>query len=328
MSPLAEEAPLEPDLRIIDAHHHIYDRPGVHYLADELIADLERGHTIEATVYVQARSHYRLDGPEALRPVGETEFASEIARTRSQRSALCAAIVGFADLMAGTDVQSVLEAHIAADPLRFRGVRHITAWDADPFLSNPAYPAWPGMVSDSRFRAGFATIAKLGLTFEAWLYFHQLADLTALAQAFPETGIVVDHCGGVLGAGRYAGMQDEVRDLWAANMRELARCPNVSVKLGGLGMAICGLGFDREPEAADSASLARAWTPWMEPLIEWFGAERCMFESNFPADRISYTYVAGWNAMKKIAASASEGEKADLFRNTAARFYRLAGKES
>ena len=325
MSPDLHEAPLDADLPIIDAHHHLYDRPGIRYLADELIADLESGHNVEATVYVQARWRYRADGPEAFRPVGETEFASEIARTRSQGADLCAGIVGFVDLTRGNPVQAVLEAHVAADPERFRGVRHITAWDEDASLWNPAYPAWPGMLADASFREGFAEVGRLGLTFDAWLYFHQVAELTELAQAFPYTRIVVDHCGGVLGAGRYAGLQDDVRDLWAANMRNLARCPNVSVKLGGLGMAVCGLGFDRNLAAAGSDELARAWRPWMEPLIEWFGAKRCMFESNFPADRVSHDYVVGWNAMKRIAASASENEKADLFRNTACRFYGLHG---
>ena len=326
MSARPDEAALDPDLRIVDAHHHLYDRPGVRYLADELIADLERGHRVEATVYVQARTGYRTGGPEAFRPVGETEYASEIARTRSRGFALCAAIVGFADLTAGASAQAVLEAHIAADPLRCRGVRQISCWDPDPSLVNPVYPAAPDMLSDTRFREGFAALGKLGLTFDAWLYFHQIPHLTALARTYPETGVVIDHCGGVLGVGRYEATPDEVRGRWAANMRDLARCPNVYVKLGGLGMAISGFGFDRNPETAGSEALVRAWKPWMEPLIEWFGPGRCMFESNFPADRISYGYVSGWNAFKRIAASASEDDKADLFRNTASRFYRLGSQ--
>jgi predicted TIM-barrel fold metal-dependent hydrolase len=184
------------------------------------------------------------------------------------------------------------------------------------------------MLEDSSFRAGFAGLAKLSLTFDAWLYFHQIPSLTALAKAFPGTGIVANHCGGVLGVGRYAAKRNEVRERWAANMRVLSECPNVYVKLGGLGMPIAGLGFDRDATVADSAALARAWTPWIDPLIEWFGAGRCMFESNFPADKISYGYVAGWNAMKRIAASASKTEKADLFWGTASRFYRLVGEHS
>jgi predicted TIM-barrel fold metal-dependent hydrolase len=316
----APEPALDPQQRIVDAHHHLYDRPGARYLVDEFLADLRGGHRVEATVYVQARHAYRPAGPELLKPVGETEFASAVARTRSGSVSLCAGIVGFADLGAGAAAHATLDAHLAADPLRFRGVRQIACWDADASLTNPAYPATHGLLAEPRVREGFAGLAPRGLTFDAWLYFPQLPHLASLARAFPGTGIVMNHCGGVLGVGRYAARRDEVRTLWLAHMRALAQCPNVCVKLGGLGMATTGLDLPHRP---DSAILAEAWTPWMEPLIEAFGTRRCMFESNFPADRVSYDYAVGWNAMKRIASRLSDSEKADLFWRTASRFYRL-----
>jgi L-fuconolactonase len=314
------EAALDPDQIVVDAHHHLYERPGLRYLAEEFRADLAGGPRVRATVYVQARHGYRRDGPERLRPVGETEFASGVARADPS---LCAGIVGFAELSAGAAAHETLDAHMAAEPERFRGVRQIACWDEDASLVNPAYPAPPDMLDDAKFREGLAGLAPRGLTFDAWLYFPQIPKLIALAQAFPGVGIVMNHCGGVLGVGRYAAAADEVRAVWSANTRALAQCPNVVVKLGGLGMPICGLGFDRVAARPDSRALAQAWRPWMEPLIEAFGSARCMFESNFPVDRMSYDYGVGWNAMKRIASSASQDEKADLFWRTAARVYRL-----
>jgi L-fuconolactonase len=317
------ELAVDPEQRIVDAHHHLYDRPGVCYLADALLADLDAGHRVEATVYVQARHAYRPNGPEILKPVGETEFASEVARTRSSADvALCAGVVGFADLSAGAAAYAALDAHVAADEARFRGVRQIACWDADGSLLNPAYPATETLLGESRFREGFAGLASRGLSFDAWLYFPQIPHLIALARAFPDVRIVMDHCGGVLGSGRYANSA-ETRTFWASNMRDLAQCPNVFMKLGGLGMPTAGLGFDAAPRRVGSLTLAEAWRPWMEPLIEAFGTRRCMFESNFPADRVSYDYVVGWNAMKRIAEGASADERADLFWRTASRFYRL-----
>jgi predicted TIM-barrel fold metal-dependent hydrolase len=242
---------------------------------------------------------------------------------------LCAAIVGFADLGLGDAVRPVLEAHIAAaggaaaTGGRFRGIRHIAAWDSDPALLNPAYPTSEDMLATPEFRTGFAHLATLGLSFDAWLFFHQLPRLAALARAFPHTPIVLNHCGGIVGIGRHAGRRDEVFTLWSDGLRELATCPNVMVKLGGLGMALSGFGFEARERAPSSAELAAAWRPWMEGCIEAFGPARCMFESNFPADKVSYSYGVGWNAMKRIAAGASADQKADMFWRSAARFYRL-----
>lgn len=319
------EEPLEPGQRIIDAHHHLYDRPGNRYLLDDLLADVRSaGHDVRATVFVQARSMLREHGPEAMKPVGETEFAAAAAaRCASQgRVQACAAIVGQADLCLGDDVRPVLEAHVEAGGGRFRGVRHIAAWDPDGSLLNAAYPTTEDLLASPELRAGLAHLAALGLSFDAWILFPQLPRLAALARAFPEQAIVLNHCGGVVRTGRHAGHNDEVFAAWSSGLREVAACPNVMVKLGGLGMPLSGFGFDAA-QSPSSEELAQAWRPWIETCIEAFGPARCMFESNFPADRGSYAYGTGWNAMKRLVAGASRDEKDDLFWRSATRFYRL-----
>ena len=324
-----QEEILDPAQVIIDPHHHLWDRPGWRYLLADILADLGSGHDVRATVFVQARAAYRAEGPEELKPVGETEFANAAAEAcTGDMPRVCAGIVGFADLTRGAAVRPVLEAHVAAaggPGGRFRGIRHIATWDPDPALLNPAYLPSEDMLASDAFRAGFAELAPLGLSFDAWLYFHQIPRLVELARAFPQTPIVLDHVGGVLGIGRYAGRRDEVFAEWLTLMRELASCPNVWVKLGGLGMRLPGYGFEELKVAPSSTVLAASWKPWMESCIDLFGSGRCMFESNFPVDKGSFGYVAGWNAFKRLAAGAGAAEKADLFWRSAARFYRLPG---
>lgn len=322
------EPPLDPDLPIIDAHHHLWDRPGWRYLLDELLADIrEGGHRIVATGFMQAQAMLRADGPPELRTVGETEFANGVAAMAASGTygptRACAWIVGQADLRLGAAVEAVLEAHILAGGGRFRGVRHITVWDADASLMNPLSAGPPGVLGDARFREGFARLAPLSLSFDAWLFHPQLDELTSLAQAFPDTTIVLDHLGGVLGAGAYAGRRDEVFARWSASIRALARRPNVAVKLGGLGMRINGFGFEQGPAPPSSEALAAAWRPYLETCIEAFGADRCMFESNFPVDKGSCAYGTVWNAFKRVAHGLGEEDRRALFSGTAARIYRL-----
>ena len=316
---------LDPGQPIVDPHHHLYVRDGVHYLAEKFSADIRSGHNIRATVFVQARAFYRDHGPEALRPVGETEFAARVAdeAETSVGPRLCAAIVGYADLLQGDAVRPVLEAHLAAGKRRFRGVRHILAWDPDARLLNPAYPTREDMTASSPFRQGFAHLAALGLSFDAWLLFPQIPRLVALARSYPDTPIVLNHCGGIIGVGGYAEHRREVFLQWRDTMATLATCNNVSVKIGGLGMAISGFGFERSEHGPSSAELAAAWQPWVHTCIELFGVNRCMFESNFPADKPSYSYAAGWNAMKILAAELTKEERHALFYGSAAQFYRL-----
>ena len=323
---LRTEQALEPGLPIVDAHHHLFDRTGRRYAAEDLLADLARGHRVRATVYLQCGEGYRTEGPEHLRPVGETE-AMEALAARSAAvpggPRLCAAIVGHADLMRGAAAQEVLEAHLAASPQRFRGIRQTSAWEADPAFARVGPRPGPGLLLEPRFREGFAALAPLGLSFDAWLYHPQLDDLVDLARAFPETAIVLDHVGGPLGLGGYAGRREEVFARWQAGIRRLAACPNVSIKLGGMGMRLFGFGFHEAPEPPSSATLAEAWRPYVHECIEAFGAQRCMFESNFPVDQLSCDYAVLWNAFKRLASGCSPAEKAALFAGTAARFYRI-----
>lgn len=328
-SPVARELALDPDQLIIDAHHHLYDRPGIRYLLNDLLTDICSGHDVRATVYVQARSMLREHGPEAFKAVGETAFAHDVAlacdKAPPEVPRICAGIVGYADLTLGERVRPVLESHMSAGGNYFKGIRQPLAWDKDTELLNRAYPSHPGLLDDKTFRRGVAQLGRFGLTFDAWLFFHQLPRLTALARDFPSICIILNHCGGVLGTRGYEGQAALVRTQWLQNMRELAGCENVTVKLGGLGLPMTGLGWPGHGGMpANSQALADIWRPWIEPCIEAFGAARCMFESNFPADRGSHSYCVGWNAMKRITQAATPDEKDLLFWRNAARIYRLA----
>ena len=276
---------------------------------------------------MQCLAMHRAHGPEALRPVGETEFVNGVAAMATSRiygpARICAGIVGRADLRLGAAVEEVLTAHIGAGGGRFRGIRFITAWDADASLVNPLAAVPPGLLGDATFRAGFAKLAPLGLSFDAWLFHPQLDELTDLARAFPETPICLNHVGGVLGIGPYAGKRNEIFTRWSRSIQALAGCPNVVVKLGGLGMRINGFGFEKPADPPSSETLAAAWRPYMETCIDAFGVERAMFESNFPVDKGSYAYGTGWNAFKRLTERASAAEKTALFSGTATRFYRL-----
>ena len=322
-----KEPILEPDLPIVDPHHHLWDRPEWRYLLHDLLADTGSGHNILATVFVQARAMHRASGPEEMRPIGETEFVNGVAAMSASgaygKTRACAGIVGHADLTLGEAVEPVLAAHLRAGGERFRGIRHITAWDADATVRNPAYSPPPGLLADKKFRAGFAVLGRLGLSFDAWLYHPQIGELTELARAFPDVRIVLNHVGGPLGIGVYAGRRQEIFPAWAASIKTLAACPNVFVKLGGLGMRIGGFDFPAQGEPPSSETLAAAWRPYIETCIEAFGTARAMFESNFPVDKGSYSYPVFWNACKLMSKGASGAEKSDLFARTAAGFYRL-----
>jgi len=320
---------LEPELPIVDPHHHLWDRPGWRYLLHDLLADTGTGHNILATVYVQARSMYRADGPDELKPVGETEFVNGAAAMCASgaygRIRVAAGIVGHADLTLGDRVEPVLAAHARAGGGRFRGIRHITTWDADASLLNPAYRPPRGLMAEPNFRDGFRTLGRLGFSFDAWLYHGQIDEVAALARACPDTRIVLNHVGGPLGIGPYAGKREEIFPAWSASIKALAACDNAYVKLGGLGMRIGGFGFNEQAEPPSSQTLAETWRPYIETCVAAFGTRRAMFESNFPVDKGSYSYPVFWNACKLLAKGASAAEKADLFAGAAARFYRLEG---
>ena len=322
-----KEPILEPDLPIVDPHHHLWHRPGWRYLLDELLADTNSGHNILATVFVQAFAMMRAGGPVEMRPVGETEFVNGIAAMSASgiygKTRHCAGIVGHADLTLGSRVEPVLAAHIRAGGDRLRGIRYSTVWDADPSIRYPAYSPPPGLLGDRRFREGFAVLGRLGLSFDAWLYHPQIDEVGDIARAFPQVKVALDHVGGPIGIGAYAGKHSEVFPGWAVSIKALAACPNVYIKLGGLGMRLGGFGFYEHPEPPSSETLASTWRPYIETCINAFSPKRCMFESNFPVDKGSYSYPVFWNACKLLAKGASDSEKADLFWGTAARFYRL-----
>ncbi|MCA8926870.1 MAG: amidohydrolase family protein [Alphaproteobacteria bacterium] len=326
------EDALEPDLAIIDPHHHLWDRNTSfiqnRYLMDEIQDDLGSGHNVVSTVFVECDSMYRADGPEALRPVGEVEFVNGIAAMAASggygRTQVAKAIIGHADLLLGADVKAVLEALQAAAPERFRGIRFIGAWLEDKAVFTPPRVPGPGVYLDAKFREGFAQLAPLGLVFEAAIRHPQLPDFLDLARAFPDTCMVLDHIGGVVGVGTYAGRRDEIFASWRADMAAIARdCPNVVVKLGALNMTYCGFGWEKRPLPPTSEDLAAAYRPYYEAVIELFGPERCMFESNFPVDKVSCSYAVLWNAFKRMTAAYAPAERAALFHDTAARVYRI-----
>jgi L-fuconolactonase len=323
-----QEPILEPDLPIVDAHHHFFDLPPwQRYSYDDLLQDLSSGHKVLATVYLQCRERYRIDGPIALRPVGETEFVEQVAKAsasgRPDATKVCAAIIGHADLQLGAAVREVLQAHLAAAPARFRGIRHSAAADHDPAFVRQSVRPRLDLLRQADFRAGFACLAEYGLSFDSWQYHPQLPDLLDLARAFPATTIVLNHVGGPAGIGGYAGRRDEIFAQWSASIRALAGCPNVVVKLGGLGMRFCGFGFEDAARPPTSEQLASAWRPYIETCIQAFGPQRCLFESNFPVDKVSCSYPVLWNAFKRLVAGYNAEEKASLFAGTANRVYRL-----
>lgn len=316
---------LEADLPIIDTHHHLWVRPDHRYLLHDLLADMRTGHNIVATVFLQCHAMYRAAGPDELRPVGETEFVAGIAAMSDSggygSTRVAAGIVGFADLTLGERVEAVLEAQIRAGGGRFRGVRHSGNWDADPIIGNGA--PGPDIYRRNDFRAGLARLSALGLSLDAWVFHTQLSDVIDLARHSPATNIIVGHVGGILGYGPYKGHRDEIYASWKSSIAELAKCHNVTMKLGGMMMRAALLDYKAVDRPPSSEELAALWRPYMETCIELFGPKRCMFESNFPVEKMGIGWAALWNAFKRIAAGASAGEKRALFHDTAQRVYRL-----
>ena len=329
---LTQEETLEPDLPICDPHHHLWDAQWHHvaprYLLDEFLEDIGSGHNVVSTVFVECFVMYRAHGPEAFRPVGETEFVNGIAAMSASglygSARVAAGIVGHADLTAGDSVAAVLDAHIAAGGGRFRGIRHFAVWDPNDEVKKIVKRKIPkGLLMDARFRQGFAALSPRNLSFEGWLYHTQIAELTDLARTFPDTSIVLNHFGSPLGIGPYAGRRSEILAQWRLDIAELATCPNVVAKLGGINLPINGFGWHERERPPTSQELVEATAPYYEHCLERFGADRCMFESNFPVEKISCSYNVLWNSFKRIAAGCSADEKAKLFHDTASRVYRL-----
>ena len=325
-----QEEVLEPDLPIIDSHQHFRDRPNERYLFSDFLTDASGGHNIVATVAVECGDMYRAAGPAELRPLGEIEFLNGIAamfasgKYGTMRAA--AGIVAAVNLRLGMKIRPVLEAAIAAGGGRLRGIRNPILWHASPKLMvgrSVGAGVTRELMADPAFRAGLTALSDYDLTYDAWVYHTQLPDIVDLARACPKTTIVLNHTGGPVGTGPYLGKRDEVFTHWHHQIGILATCPNVVVKLGALGMPVMGFDFAHRQPAASSVELANAWRPYFDACIAAFGSNRCMFESNFPPDRETCSYLVLWNAFKQIAAQYSSVERTALFSGTAARIYRL-----
>ena len=330
---LTQEETLEPDLPICDPHHHFWDFrperiPYQRYLLHELAADINAGHNVRSTVFIEARAMYRAEGPEEMRPVGEVEFVQGLAAASATGlygpGQAAAAIIGHANLNLGAAVEPALEALQAASPSRFRGIRHSVTWDPHPEVDNTAAHNMEGQLASANFRAGAQALSRMGLSLEGWLYFPQLPELADFAKAMPDLTVILNHIGGLLRVGPYGGREEEVMGIWKSGIAAVAACPNVVVKLGGIGMPRTGFDWHTRNRPIGSEELAEAMAPLMNYCIEQFGPSRCMFESNFPVDKVSYSHHILYNAFKRLSAGYSATERADMFHDTAARAYRIA----
>ena len=329
---LTPEPALEPEIPICDPHHHFWDfrterLPYQRYLLHELAADMNGGHNVRSTVFIEARSMYRSDGPEEMRPVGEVEFVQGLSAASANGlygpGRAAAAIVGHANLNLGQRVEPVLAALQAASTNRFRGIRHSVTWDPHPELENTAAHKMEGQLASGDFRSGARVLVRMGLSLEAWLFFPQLPELADFARAVPDLTIILNHIGGLLRVGPYANRDNEVLATWRRGIAAVAECPNVNIKLGGIGMPRTGFDWHTRTKPIDSADLAESMAPFMTYCIEQFGPDRSMFESNFPVDKVSYSYNVLYNAFKRLSKGYSAAERAALFHDTAARVYRI-----
>ena len=326
------EAAIEPDLPIIDAHHHVWEHeafpPFDPYNEDDLFADKAgSGHLILGTVFVDSHTSYRAEGPDHLRVVGETEYAERVAQAGMARggslTGTCCAIAPRADLLLGAGAGEVLDAHAHASS-RFRGIRHMTAHDADV----PASAATgAGVMKQPAFREGFVELDKRGLSFDAWLLQPQLPEIIDLARQFPGTTIILDHLGGPMGIGRFAERRDEAFASWRDDMATLATCPNVRVKLGGLNMGLAGVDALARDIPFTSAEMAATQKDFILTAIDLFGPARCMFESNVPVDTHGAGYGVIWNAFKRLTSDFTPEERHRLFYATAVETYRIDARQ-
>ena len=324
---LTQEDTLEPTLPICDPHHHFWDRrpasiPYQRYLLHELNDDIYSGHNVISTVFLEARSMYSEDATDELRSVGEVEFVQGLAAASASGvygpSRAAAGIMGHADLKLGADVAPVLDALQAASPNRFRGIRHNITWNNDPAWENRENE---GVVTSPKFIEGAQVLSQKGLRLDIMQSFPQMPEIAEFAKAVPDLPIIVNHVGGVSRVGIYGGKDDEIIPVWRDGVTALAACPNVTMKLGGLGMPRFGFGWHTRETPIGSEELAEAMKPWMRHCIEQFGPDRCMFESNFPPDKVSFSYNIMYNAFKLLSKDYSATERAALLHDTAVRVY-------
>lgn len=316
---LVDEPVIDPEQRIVDPHHHLWPAGALPYSLTELLADVGGGHKVDHTVFMECRAGYRADGPAEFAPVGETEW---VAGEAQRSGGLIAGIVGHADLRLA-NLDEILDAHDEAGGGLFRGIRDALsrADRADGLMIAGGAPA--GLFEDAAFRAGVARLGARGWTYDTWHYHYQNREFLALARAVPDTVMVLDHFGTPIGVGRYAGQRDAIFDEWRRDITEIARCENVVAKLGGMAMPDNGFGWHAAEQPPTSDEFVASQARYYRHMIECFGADRCMFESNFPVDRMSLSYRVLWNGLKKIAREASPADRDALFAGTAKRIYRL-----
>lgn len=315
---LTQEEVLAPEQPILDAHHHLWDRPEGRYAADELQLDVGQGHDVRASLYVQCRTGYRSEGPDALRPVGEVETVLAWCKAWPEHPV---GVVAFADLQLGDGVRPVLDALIEAGGGKVRGIRNTTAFHPHPKVRSNPLPATDGLLRSSEFKLGAQAVASRGLALDIWAYHPQLDEVFELACAAPELRIVIDHCGGPLGVGPYRKGCADVFRAWRQSLSQIAELPNTWIKIGGFGLSVMGYAYAQLPKPPASGRLAADWAPYVETCLELFGTHRAMFESNFPVDKGQFGYRTLWNAFKRLSAGLSADARDDLFWRSAARCY-------
>ena len=319
-----KEDVLDPDRDIVDPHHHLWPQPSMGYNLAELLSDTTDGHCVSQTVYMECGAAYFEDGPEHLKCVGETEFiatAAKLAREEGGPTQI-AGLVARADLRDG-NLDSTLEAHEAAAEGLFRGIRQAGACaEGIEGLIIPG-GAEARLFEQDAFRRGVEHLGAKGLTFDTWLYHFQLPEFIELARAIPDTTMILDHFGTPLGVGPFADQREAIFEKWKSDIEALAKCPNVFMKLGGLAMPDNGFGWYGREMPPTSDEFVDAQLPYYEHTIAYFGPERCMFESNFPVDRLSVGYRVLWNAFKKMTSHFSEEDKNLMFSGVARKVYRL-----
>lgn len=319
-----KEEVLDPDRDIVDPHHHLWPQPSMGYNLAELLSDTTDGHRVSQTVYMECGAAYLREGPEHLKCVGETEFIANAARLakKENSSTQIAGLVARADLR-DKNLDSTLDAHETAAEGLFRGIRQAGACSEG--IEGLVIPggAEAHLFEQDAFRRGLEHLGAMGLTYDTWLYHFQLPEFVELARAVPDTTMILDHFGTPLGVGPFAEQREAIFEQWKSDIEELAACPNVFMKIGGLAMPDNGFGWHRREMPPSSDEFVDSQSPYYDHTIACFGPERCMFESNFPVDRLSVGYRVLWNAFKKMTLHFSEGDKNLMFSGVARKVYRL-----
>ena len=327
-----KEVALEPSLPICDSHHHLWEFKNEFiqpkYLIDDYIADINSGHNIKKTIFIECGSMLRKDGPNHLKYIGETEFANGIAAMSSSgkygKTRVASGIVSSAPLLENNKkLLEVLNGHIMCAGKRFKGIRYQAAMHKNKLVYNSRVNPPDGIYNCQIFRDNFKELYKLKLSFEAWCYHTQLNDLYDLAKSFPKTIIILNHFGGPIGIGPFKNKNKEVFDDWRISIKKLAQLKNIYIKLGGLAMDINGFEWHKKKNAPSSIEYVKKTYKYYETAIETFGINRCMFESNFPVDKKSISYVNLWNSFKIMTRGYSINEKNKLFYKNACKIYKL-----